>query len=137
MTEIAPQARLHALAQQLARPVARGWISLTEAHVALLVAAARTDLGDLQFPDFVRGTQYSLQLTLERENARRDLCAHRIRRTVAPMIAARKPRNVLLAEAHGINGEAGFPLIEEEVNDLVKTEVWHALPPAPRGVARG
>ena len=64
--EMAPLARLHAMAKQLARPVARGWLTLTEAHVALMVAACHTDLGDLRFTDFVRGTQYSLHLTRRR-----------------------------------------------------------------------
>ena len=47
--EMAPLARLHAMAKQLARPVARGWLTLTEAHVALMVAACHADLGDLRF----------------------------------------------------------------------------------------
>jgi hypothetical protein len=131
--EMAPLARLHALAKQLARPVARGWLTLTEAHVALLVAACHTDLGDLRFTDFVRGTQYSLHLTLENEHVRRDLATHCIRRTLAPMIAQRKPKRALLAEAHGVNGEAAFPLSEGEVEDVAAGEVWWATKRARNG----
>jgi hypothetical protein len=121
------------MAKQLARPVARGWLTLTEAHVALMVAASHTDLGDLRFTDFVRGTQYSLHLTLENEHVRRDLAAHCIRRTLAPMIAQRKPKRALLAEAHGVNGEAAFPLSEGEVEDVAAGEVWWAMKRARHG----
>jgi hypothetical protein len=93
--EMAPLARLPTMATQLARPVACGWLTLTEAHAALLVAASHTDLGDLRFTDFVRSTQDSLHLTLENEHVRRYPAAHPIRRTLAPMIAQQKPKRAL------------------------------------------
>lgn len=50
-----------------------------------------------------------------------------------PLIAERRPWNVLMAEAHEINGGNGFPLAEADVSEIVRTEVHFALPPAPRG----
>jgi hypothetical protein len=43
------------------------------------------------------------------------------------MIAVRRPSNVLRAEAHDLNGAAGFPLSEDEVDDIAAEEVWHSM----------
>lgn len=50
-----------------------------------------------------------------------------------PLIAERVPWNGLMAEAHEINGANGFLLAEAEVSEIVRTEIYFALPPAPRG----
>lgn len=133
--------RLYGMAKELGRPVARGQIPLEQAYascIAATVAAERAgDLGTYAARDVVAHQRWVVDTAAEAETVRRDLCSHQIRRTVAPMISARQPRNVLLAEAHGVNGAQDFPLLESEVTDLVRTEVWYALPPAQRGRARG
>jgi len=63
----------------------------------------------------------------------RETATQNIKRLVAPMIAIRKPSGAVFAEAHGFNGKSGFPLTEEEVTDVVKREMYFALPPAPGG----
>jgi hypothetical protein len=51
-----------------------------------------------------------------------------VKRRLRPLIALRKPSNVLLAEAHDVNGASGFPLEEREVNSIAATEMYWALP---------
>jgi hypothetical protein len=45
------------------------------------------------------------------------------------MLSLRKPRNAVLAEAHGENGAAGFPLEEREVTNITIAEMFWAMPP--------
>ena len=78
------------LARELARPVVRGYLSLAEAQ----------EIAHLE--------------------TQRAITSYHITRLVRRLRAIGKPRNVLLAEAHGLNGEANFPLSEDEVADLVK-----------------
>jgi hypothetical protein len=59
-------------------------------------------------------------------HARRELAAHHIKRMLEPMIALHKPSRALLAEAHGVNGEEGFPLGEDEVTELATLEMHRA-----------
>jgi hypothetical protein len=70
---------------------------------------------------------------LEEQAGIRDHAAWRIKQVIAPMLAAHRRSNAVLAEAHGVNGAAGFPLTEEEVTDVVRREMFFALPAAPRG----
>ena len=70
---------------------------------------------------------------LDDDRNRREIATARIKHLLRPMIAERKPWGSLMAEAHGLNGSAGFPLAEAKVSEIVRTEVWFALPPAPRG----
>lgn len=125
---------IHALARQLARPVARGHLTLTDADVALVLAAkhlplsldpARAAAGK---HDVLRGAQFALRAWLTVERDRRAATTIRVCRIVAPMIARRAPRNALLAEAHGVNGADAFPFTEPEIEEIVRTEVWYALP---------
>jgi hypothetical protein len=130
-------ARLYGMAQQMGKPVARGDLPLEQAFAACILATVqaerRGETGDYKATDIVRLQRHLVVTAAEREAQRRDLAAHRICRLLAPMIAQRRAWNVLMAEAHGVNGAAGFPLTEAEVSELVNTEVWFALPPAPRG----
>jgi hypothetical protein len=82
--------------------------------------------------DVYRIAQHILTLRLADMHARRELAARHIKRLIEPMIGARKPSRALLAEAHGINGEEGFPLTEDEVADVVRDEVWWSLPTGGR-----
>jgi hypothetical protein len=127
-------------ARKLARPVARGWLPLEQAYADLLVTTLREErsgeLGQRTAPDVFRFKRFLLQTEVTRLEVARDLASHRICRLIKPMIALRKPWGSLMAEAHNLNGEAGFPLTESEVTELVETEVWWALPQAPTGGRR-
>jgi hypothetical protein len=121
---------LYGLAREMGRPVARGEIPLAHADAALIVDTIQQEragsLGTLLAPDVVRLKRFLLRQEVERQQVARDIAAHRISRLVKSMVALRKRSNAVLAEAHGINGEAGFPLAEDEVNDIADTEMNYA-----------
>ena len=119
------------LAKTLARPVARGYLTLTEAHAELLLAACQAVRCGYPITDVVgiwRLQRHVLGLHLEAEERRRDLAAAQVKRRARRMIALRQPRNAVLAEAHGENGAAGFPLLEREVNAIAAAELLWTLP---------
>jgi hypothetical protein len=126
---------IYGIAREMGRPVARGEIPLVQAHAALIVdtlAQERSgELGEFRAHDVVRLKRHLLGLEVHRHQVARALTEHRIKRFIKPMIAARKPPNAILSEAHGINGAAGFPLAEDEVTDIVKERIYWALPEAP------
>ena len=125
-------AQLYALAAELAKPVALGDLSLTDAHAEMLLSTARSErlgeLGQYTCPNVFRLQQHILGLHLERLETQRAGVEGRIKRRLKPLIALRKPSNVLLAEAHDVNGAAGFPLLEPEVTDIAVTEMYWSLP---------
>ena len=121
------------LAKELARPVARGYLTLTEAHAELLLAACqavRRGYPDHDVAGIWRLQRHVLGLHLEAEERRRDLAEAQVKRRTRLQLALRKPRNVLMAEAHDVNGAAGFPLEEREVATIVRSEMFWALPPS-------
>ena len=131
--EVCPVPSPYPLAKELARPVARGYLTLTEAHAELLLAACQAVQRGYPDHDVVgiwKLQRHVLGLYLEAEERRRDLAEARVKRRIRPLIALRKPRNVLLAEAHDVNGAAGFPLEEREVNSIARAEMFWAMPPA-------
>jgi hypothetical protein len=119
---------LYRLAASLARPVARGWLSLDTAEDSLAAYTVRTKLGTCD-PDFVFGmARWVLQQRLSAEEGRRELAGSRIRQRLYPLIALHKPARALFAEAHDVNGADGFPLDESEVNDIAATQMIMATP---------
>jgi hypothetical protein len=124
-------AHAYALAAELARPVARGYLTLTEAHTAMLtgtVAAERLGkLGRYKATDVYHLQQHILGLHLARLETKRAMTEAQIKRRIRPLIALRKPRNVLLAEAHDVNGAEGFPFDEPAVADIAASEVYRAV----------
>lgn len=128
-------ARPYTLAASLARPVARGYLTRNQADGCLLATALRgCRTGQIHHDpvDVFRIARHILTLKLADMHARRELAAHHIKRLIEPMIGARKPSRALLAESHGVNGEEGFPLTEDEVCDIVRDEVWWSLPSGGR-----
>jgi hypothetical protein len=123
-------AHAYALAAELAQPVARGYLTLTEAHSSLLATLLRADrdcaLDGYDVRDVYRGLQHILGLHLDRALTRRAIAEMHVKQRVRPLLALRKPRNVLLAEAHGINGAESFPLTEPEVTDIADREIYFA-----------
>lgn len=130
-------AALYPLAESMARPVACGYLSLTDAHGALLAGVLRAKRRGMAYDvrAVYRGLQHILDLRLAAEDRRRALCELYIKRRLRPLILRHMPSNVLYAEAHDINGAEGFPLAEHEVADLAAGEMYWALP-ADRGGRR-
>jgi hypothetical protein len=58
-----------------------------------------------------------------------------IKATLRPLIAEHQAWNVLMAEAHEVNGVNDFPLAEADVTEIVRAEVGFALRSAQRGAA--
>jgi|SRR5215469_7318195 len=123
----APHRNIYRLAKELGRPVARGELPHTQALAALLNDTLRQEragtLGALAARDVMAHKRFVLEGEVHRLSAAREMAEYRITRLVRPMMALRKPRNEILAEAHGYNGGAGFPLAENEVSDIVLTLV--------------
>ena len=127
-------AKLVTLAASLARPVARGYLTLTDAHGTLLGGVLRAKREGMPYGerDAYRGLQHILQLRLDAERRRREMCEYRIARRIKPLIERNKPSNAIYAEAHDVNGAEGFPLSEPEVNELAASEMFWALEPRRR-----
>lgn len=124
------EAEAHALAKSFAKPIARGYLRGREAYAALALAADKIPGAS---PEFLRGLWNTVKLNYRAERQLRELTEMRIARVLKPMIAQRQPSNALRAVAHEINGQAGFPLTEDEVDEVTATEIWFALPPVPAG----
>lgn len=122
-----------ALTQSLAPPVARGMLSSEGARAAIAMAVIRAAKAGDDISGQVGIWLHVLEINVCAISARHNLIAHQIRRTIKPMIIAHHPWRSLMAMAHDLNGEAGFPLPEAEVSEIVRIEVWFSLPPAPTG----
>jgi anti-sigma factor RsiW len=126
-----------ALTASLALPVTRGLLPLAHAEGWITVAVARQRPKVADIPAAVNVWLHVLAERVRQMEERQDLVALHIKRRLKPMVAARQPWNQLMAAAHDLNGQADFPLGEAEVSELVRTEVWFALPPAPRRITHG
>jgi hypothetical protein len=123
----------------------RGWLTDDCEHVTRAVLANRYSVKDaLHFligsalghaerahmaPDMAHGLAVAMFWErLHDLEARREEAEARIKRRMKPLIDLRQRSNVLLAEAHGENGAAGFPLSEHEVKVIVVAEMqWAKL----------
>lgn len=116
------------LARELAAPVARGMLPKCLADAALLCSALKAERDGTPGHAFENygAARHVLGLHTASLETKQDLAIARIRRVITPMIASREKSSRLLAEAHNINGEAGFPLTEAQVNETVTAMVfWH------------
>jgi hypothetical protein len=120
-----------ALTQSLARPVSCGLLAEAHAYAAIVAAVARATTADDDLEAVVAIWWHILVEHIRVITQQRDLVTHRIRRSLRPMIGTRQPWNVLMATAHDLNGAGNFPMSENEVASIVKTEVWFALPHPP------
>jgi hypothetical protein len=127
--------KLYALARAFARPVARGYLTAGEALAWLmhdtLKAARAGQLGTYRASDVYGGLRHILGMWLKIEDDRRAIATQHVKAKLRPLIALHKKSNVLLAEAHGINGQEGFPLTQPEVTDIAAMEIWFSLPTTP------
>ena len=118
------------LTQSLARPIVRGLLPYECAAEAIALAIYRepavTDVAGA-LPVWL----HILDLNIHNAEVGRDAARSMVKRAMRGLIPLHTPWPKLMAEAHDINGAAGFPLSEAEVSDVVKLEVYYALPPAP------
>jgi len=129
MTQAQRGEALDKLAYSFAKPITRGYLTGSQAYAALaLKAGDKLELGKAW-----QTTKSAVALYRDQQRN----VALNIRIALIPLIGARKPKNVLLAEANGINGEAGFWLTEDQVEQIVREEVRLAMLPAPAGRRRG
>ena len=120
----------YALAAELARPVARGYLTRTDALSEMLTStlalARRNEIAGTEPTDVFRLQRHLFFQHLGRLEANRAIAEMRMTRRLRPLIALRKPSNVLAAEAHDVNGAEGFPFDEQAVNDITAREVFFA-----------
>lgn len=123
---------IYQMAASLARPVARGYITRTEADAALLASALAAKRRGMTYEvrDVFGGLRHILDLHLEKEHVRRMLTEQRIQRRIRPLVALRKPSNAVLAEAHDVNGAEGFPFDEADVTEMTVMQMFWAMPGA-------
>jgi hypothetical protein len=120
-------AAIAALTQSLARPIVRGMLPYRQAQDAVAMAI----LNEQSIPDAAEALPiwlHVLRQNIHNAEVRRDMARGAIKNALRPLIPLRTPWRRLMAEAHDINGDADFPLSEDEVADVVKTEIYFALP---------
>jgi hypothetical protein len=112
---------IHATARALARPVVRGWMARHHANSALILAAMdeQASAGWERVLDTAKLLQWEMSQEIRNQQIVREITQQRVSRIAWQMLRAGKPRNAVLAEAHTINGDAGFPLAEKEVTAVV------------------
>lgn len=125
------------LTQSLARPVARGLLPPEHAHAAILAALWRVWTPGVDLAGQLTMWLHILALNIENLQIKRDAATGAVKRALKPLIVLHRPWNVLMAEAHDANSARDFPLSEAEVSEIVRQEVWFALPPAPRRQPHG
>ena len=130
-----PNPRAFGMARELARPVARGWLSPEAAQAILIGSAWRSGVADPErLGNFL---QWILRRHLEVDSDRRAIAERRVWRCVRPLLDQRAPSRQILVAAHDTNGAAGFALAEAEVTNLVAGMVAGALRQTVRGGAHG
>lgn len=130
-------AKIAGMVAAMARPVTRGTLAPAHAYAAL---AAEVSRGTQTAEAFTYQLNLWIAILAQNIAAReveRDLVRHRILRAIKPMIGVHRLFSDVMAEAQGINAYAGLPLLDTEVTDLVRREVWFSLPPAPQGARHG
>lgn len=129
-------AHARSLAEELARPVARGMMSRSAAIAALALANDRamqagTAQGNGSIEDRLKIDVHVLDLHAAKQRQIVEGVEHDIRRVIKPLIANLAPPNQILAEAHNVNGDAGFALTEAAVTDIVRNELYWSMQKRP------
>lgn len=120
------------MARQLARAVALGLLSENQANTRLLLASSRAAREGKIACDPVAHARLLVGIMRRckhRFNDLRENAGGAVRGAVAPLIALRVPPRRLFAEAGNANGDHGFLLTEEEVNEIVGRQVVSFLNP--------
>ncbi len=125
-------ARLDGLAYSLAGPVTKSLLTGKQAYVTLGLAAAKLPDGEAEFA--AAGASLRSAVALARDNQRNVMFDIII--AIGPLIGARRPLNVLLAEAHGINGAQGWWFTEAQVTQIVMREIREHINKTSKGGKR-
>jgi hypothetical protein len=132
-----PDSGIYAAALELAKPVASGTLPLPHALAAILAVTLQQErdgtLGDRDINDVLQLKQQLFHDRLLTLQIIREQVIATIKRTIAPLVAIRAKSGRILSEAHGCNGEAGFPLTEDEVTEVVRVAMYWAMKPARKG----
>jgi hypothetical protein len=115
--------RLTSATAQIAFAIERGLLDPDDAVDAFVADALGRWRGAGYSPEFdpardLRINWHNLNQHRSRMRTWRDLTAGKVRQVVRRMAMVRRPANAILAEAHGVNGERGFPLLEREVDEI-------------------
>jgi len=119
----------YALAVELAKPVVRGLLTAYQARCAIAAhvsKAEREGRMDYDPSDVIQFSRWLLASQVKRLEDKRSVAAARIVWRVRPFIGTNRPRNVILAEAHDVNGAEGFPFSEPEVTGIIDRELYFA-----------
>lgn len=119
----------YSLAVSLAKPVVRGMLAPHEARAAIanhVAKAEREGRLDYDPSDVIRFSRFLLASNINRLVTKRSVTALHIAQRIRPLIATKRPRNVVLAEAHDVNGAEGFQFAEPEVTGIVDREYYFA-----------
>lgn len=122
----------HSLEGQLARATIVGDLDMTQADITIINASLKAHREN-RHPDCncdpldcARLRQHVMRQAIKSMQRDRDRTTSGIRRVLRPLMVERARVNVLLAEAHNVNGEQGFPFTEEQITDIVADAVyWH------------
>jgi hypothetical protein len=125
-------AQLAALTKSLARPLMQRKLSAGQAYASLVNAIVQAERdgtleGDADLAGQIDAWGKLLGQFLRNEDAERVKTRGGIVGAIKPLIGCRQSSNRILAEAHDINGAAGFPFTEREVEEIVSTEMFWAL----------
>ena len=109
-----------ALANSLAVAVVKGFLPMhrAEAAIAATIGTAwrKGDLQDIPDPTvLIHSGCFVLERKVEELESRREMVMEAMIAMAEPLIEAQTPIRRIRAELHDINGEAGFPLLEAEV----------------------
>jgi hypothetical protein len=122
-------AELLDLTRSLARPLLQRKVSAGQVWASIVNAIVKAERdGTLEGTDDLAGRidrcGAALGEFLRNEDAERAKTRAAIVCGIEPLIAARRTQDRVLTEAHAINGDAGFPFAEREVQDIVTTEIF-------------
>lgn len=115
------------LIQSIARPVAKGNLSPGHAHAAIVAQLARGYEGQGEIDWQIKTWSWLLDQNVSNYQALRERISGQIRIAVWDMIKLKKRSNEIMAEAHNINADNNYELIEEEVYNLVQAEFFVAI----------
>lgn len=120
-------ARIAKLAASLSRPVVRGMLPLSHARQAIVLAVYRSATPTPDMAGQIQVWDHILQLNINKAEARRDQAVSAIKKVLRPMLVSRKPSRYLAAAAHNANADHEFALTEQDVDDVISTEIEWAM----------
>jgi hypothetical protein len=111
------------LAQQLARPLARGYLALANADATLLCHTVRVHRERWLASDsldLARSLQHILRINLRSLQLQRTLATYHVQCAIKPLIVVMTPPPEVFGAAYGMNEDQGSPLSDVEVKRITK-----------------